>query len=293
MKRFFVLLLALSFSGLLGSVRTTASALTLAVPVPVVDSTASATSAASVDSTVSTASTASADTLWAAANTAYSNGDYARAVEAYTAITAQGRHSAKLYYNLGNSWYKQNRLGKAILHYNKALLLDPADEDTRYNLAMANARMVDKIDTVPEFFLKTWLREVAVQLNSNVWAVTGLVFLLFTLAGVLLWLLSNTLNVRKLGFYGGLLCLLLCLSTLCFAQYQRARIVHDREAIVMNLVAPVKSSPGTGSKDLFVLHEGTKVRVLERLDGWAEILLSDGNKGWILASAIEPISFEK
>ncbi len=268
MKRFFVILF-LSLS---------ASAALAAVPV-------------APDTTLA-AEPLSLDTLWLRANTAYSNGDYARAVENYTAITAAGRHSAKLYYNLGNSWYKQNRLGKAILNYHKALLLNPSDEDTRYNLSMANARIVDKIDSVPEFFLKTWLRQAAMQLSSNVWAVLGLILLTLTLSGVVLWLLSNTLNLRKLGFYGGLFCLVGCLLSLFFSNYQRGRIVHDPEAIVMNLVAPVKSSPGAGSKDLFVLHEGTKVRVLERLDGWAEIGLADGNKGWILSTAIEPITFD-
>lgn len=231
------------------------------------------------------------DSLWVKANTAYSNSDYAKAVDYYTAIVEQGKHSSKLYYNLGNSWYKQNRLGKAILNYNKALLLDPGDEDTRYNLAMANARIVDKIDSVPEFFFKTWMRDLAMFFGSNSWAVLGLIFLAMALGGVILWLLADTLAFRKLGFYGGIFCLILFLTSTVFANFQRKRILYDREAIVMNLVAPVKSSPGSGSKDLFVLHEGTKVKVLERLDGWAEILLSDGNKGWVLESAIETIGF--
>lgn len=230
-----------------------------------------------------------ADTLWTQANAAYSNGSYRQAVELYDALLARGVHSGKLYYNLGNSWFKQGRMGKAILNYNRALLLDPTDEDTQYNLAMANARIVDKIDAVPEFFLKTWLRDLGLTLGTDTWAVLGLIFLGATFAAVILWLLSNTLALRKSGFYGGLASLALCLACTFYAHFQRTRLLHGNEAVVMNLVAPVKSSPGAGSKDIFVLHEGTKVRMLEQLDGWTEIVLSDGNKGWITSNAIEAI----
>ena len=230
-----------------------------------------------------------ADTLWARANAAYSNGSYREAIALYETLLSEGVHSDKLYYNLGNSWFKQGRMGKAILNYNRALLLDPMDEDTQYNLAMANARIVDKIDAVPEFFLKGWLRDLGLLLSSNAWAVLGLVFLGLTFAAVILWLLSNTLTLRKVGFYGGLLSLFFCLACTFYAHFQRTRLLYSPEAVVMNLVAPVKSSPGSGSKDIFVLHEGTKVRMLERLDGWTEIVLSDGNKGWITSNAIEAI----
>lgn len=231
----------------------------------------------------------SADSLWARANAAYSNGSYRQAVELYETLLGQGMHSVKLYYNLGNSWFKQGRMGKAILNYNRALLLDPTDEDTQYNLALAHARIVDKIDTVPEFFLKSWLRQLGLMLGSNTWAVFGLVFLGLMFAAVILWLLAGTLRGRKVGFYGAVTALILCFLSLFYANFQRSRLLHNREAVVMNLVAPVKSSPGTGGKDLFVLHEGTKVRMQEELDGWTEIVLSDGNKGWIASDAIEAV----
>lgn len=231
-----------------------------------------------------------ADTLWSQANAAYSNGSYRQAAELYEALLARGVHSGKLYYNLGNSWFKQGRMGKAILNYNRALLLDPTDEDTQYNLAMAHARIVDKIDAVPEFFLKTWLRDLGLTLSSDTWAVLGLVFLGIAFAAVILWLLAGTLAWRKAGFYGGIVSIAFCLGCTFYAHFQRTRLLHNREAVVMNLVAPVKSSPGSGSKDIFVLHEGTKVRMLERLDGWTEIVLSDGNKGWIASNAIEAVA---
>lgn len=229
------------------------------------------------------------DSLWEWANAAYSNGNYRQAADWYEALLARGVHGVKLYYNLGNSWFKQGRMGKAILNYNRALLLDPTDEDTEYNLSLAQARIVDKIDTVPEFFLKGWLRRLGLTLGSNAWAVLGLVFLGAAFAGTILWLLSRTLVWRKVGFYGGIVAAGLCFLSVFYADFQRARLLHNREAVVMNLVAPVKSSPGTGGKDLFVLHEGTKVRMQEELDGWIEIVLSDGNRGWIASDAIEAV----
>lgn len=229
------------------------------------------------------------DTLWARANAAYSNGQFRLAVQLYDELLRQGVHSSKLYYNLGNSWFKQERMGKAILNYSRALLLDPTDEDIHYNLDMANVRIVDKIDAVPEFFLKTWFRKLGQSFSSDTWAVMGLVFLGITFAAVILWLLAGRLSLRKLGFYTGIVALLLCIVSTLYAQSQRTRLLHSDEAIVMNLVAPVKSSPGAGSKDIFVLHEGTKVRMLEQLDGWTEIILSDGNKGWIASNAIEAV----
>lgn len=229
------------------------------------------------------------DTLWTQAHAAYSDGRYRQAAELYETLLERGMHSPKLYYNLGNCWFKQGRMGRAILNYNRALLLDPTDEDAQYNLALANVRIVDRIDTVPEFFLKTWLRELGLSLGSDAWAVLGLVFLGLTFGAVLLWLLGRTLPMRQAGFYGGLAGAVLCIACTCYAHFQRTRLLHGDEAVVMNLMAPVKSSPGAGSKDIFVLHEGTKVRMLDRLDGWTEIVLADGNKGWIASNAIEPV----
>ncbi|MCC8062367.1 MAG: SH3 domain-containing protein, partial [Rikenellaceae bacterium] len=129
--------------------------------------------------------------------------------------------------------------------------------------------------------------------SSDTWAVLGLVFLGITFAAVILWLLARTLALRKIGFYGGIVSLVFCMTATFYAHFQRGRLLYGGEAVVMNLVAPVKSSPGAGSKDIFVLHEGTKVRMLGQLDGWTEIVLSDGNKGWISTGAIEAVVPDK
>ena len=227
--------------------------------------------------------------IWDSANEAYTGGDYQKAATLYTSLVQSGKQSAKLYYNLGNAYFKQNKLGNAILNYNRAQLLAPGDEDIAYNLAMANARTVDKIEDVPEFFLTTWIRNIGQSFNSNAWTAFGLVFLALALGAVILWLVSNKMSLRKTGFYGALFSAILMITSISYAQIARTRQLDSRHGIVMNSAAPVKSSPSASSKDIFVLHEGTKFIVNETLDGWHEISIADGNKGWIQQSAVELI----
>ncbi len=231
-----------------------------------------------------------ADTLWNQAAAAYAQSDFVGASDRYLAILGKGDESAKLYYNLGNAYFKQHRMGRAILYYERALILNPAGEDIRYNLSLANARIVDKIDTVPEFFLKTWIRSAGLWVSSNTWAWLGLGMLALALGAILLWLLSNKLFWRKSGFWGGIVCTALFVASTCYSQFQRGRQQGSREAIVMNSAVPVKSAPDASSKDLFALHEGTKVRTGETLGEWVEITVADGNKGWVTATAIENIN---
>ena len=89
--------------------------------------------------------TKSADELWTEAERAYREGEFAEAVVAYEAIIAQGMESAELYYNLGNAYFKQNNLGRSILFYNRAQLLNPSDEDVRHNLMYARTKTKDNI----------------------------------------------------------------------------------------------------------------------------------------------------
>lgn len=238
------------------------------------------------------ASWAQADSMaqkWERANGAYHTNEYANAAVLYEDILSTGQHSAKLYFNLANAYFKQNQLGRAILNYNRALLLDPADEDISYNLQLANARTIDKIEPVPQFFLKSWFLGLGDICSSDAWAVIALVLFAVALAGVIAWLVISDLRYRKLGFYTALVSVVFVVMSLVYSQIGYARRFQNKDAIVMNSAAPVKSSPSPGSTDIFVIHEGTKVEVLGELDSWSEIKLEDGNKGWIATSAITPI----
>lgn len=227
---------------------------------------------------------------WDNANHAYTTGEYDRAIEGYDSICRQGYGSAKLYYNLGNAYFKNNQIGKAILNYNKALRLDPSDEDIQHNLAVANRFVKDRIEVVPEFFLKTWMRNLMLRASSDTWAIWSLILFAMTLGLVALYLLGSRMGQRKFGFYGGICCLLLSVGALVFSSIGRRQIVSPREAVIMISAAPVKSEPEATSKDIFVLHEGTKVRIAGEIGDWREIVIADGKKGWLDIQSIELIN---
>ena len=226
---------------------------------------------------------------WELGNKSYADGDYARAAEEYMAIVEGGEYSMPLYYNLANAYFKLGELGKAILNYNRALRIAPANEDIRHNLALAEAQTKDRIAEVPEFFLNRWLRIVRNSMSCMAWSVLSLVWLAFTLAFALLFLLALPIKVRKAGFYGTILSLLLFVVTTSFALSSRNDMLLKEEAVVMASAISVKSSPDRSATDIFVLHEGTKLRVVNELGEWCEVVIADGKKGWTEKKNIEEI----
>lgn len=235
------------------------------------------------------AQTGGMDEVWDRANAAYVKGDYATAAAGYDSIFAAGYSSLKLYYNMGNAYFKDGKIGKSILFYNRALLLDPSDKDTRYNLAVANTFVKDNIEAVPDFFLTRWMRALRTSMSSNSWAAASLFLMAVLSASALLYLLSERLVLRKTGFYTGICAFALFVMAISFSIIERHEILNSPDAVIMSTAAPVKSSPDNASKDIFILHEGTKVRIVSTLGQWREIEITDGNKGWITETAIETI----
>lgn len=230
------------------------------------------------------------DSLWTAGVQAYTDGKFSDASAAWTSIEESGQKSAKLYYNLGNAWFKQGNYPKAILNYERALRLDPSYSDARYNLEFTSNFVQDKIEPVPEFILKSVARKVCYVMGSNAWAVIFLVLLAAALVMGLLFLLGSSVGKRRAGFYCGIVLLLLSAGALSFSIWQKSDSMKTDTAIVMSPVSSVKSSPSSGSsKDLFVIHEGTKVTILDEVGSWKNIALADGRQGWIPASDIEII----
>ncbi len=229
------------------------------------------------------------DDLWQRANTAYNSGDYAQAETCYTRILEQGLYSASLYYNLANAHFKQNELGKALLYYNRALRLRPNDEDIRHNLEYAKQSTKDSIEEIPEFFLKTWIKSLRGALSCTTWSILSLVMLAMALAFGLIYMLAQRLSLRKTGFYLMAIAALLFVVTTAFAWSERNMLIKRSEAIVMDSAVSIKSSPDRSATELFVLHEGTKVTIGEAIDGWAEVRIADGRKGWIEEERIERI----
>ena len=231
-----------------------------------------------------------ADSLWTAGVNAYTESDWAGAAKAWSDIRALGVESPELYYNLGNACFKQDDLAHAILNYERALKLDPSYADARFNLEFARTLVQDKIEAVPEFFVEVWGRKACWLLPSDTWAVLFLIFFAAVLAGGLLFLLGGRTGLRKTGFIGGIVALVLALLCLDFAFWQRTDYRKADSAIITRAVTTVQSSPGQdAAKDLFVLHEGTKVKLLDQVGSWRNIELADGRQGWLKESDMEVI----
>ena len=200
------------------------------------------------------------DSLFQAGVQAYSAGDWDQAAQDWSDVAATGLRSQELYFNLGNAYYKGGEIAKAILFYERALRLDPSDADIRYNLEFARNLTQDRIDEVPEFILKTWIRKVNYLLPSNAWAGLSLFLLALALGLFLLFLLGPSAGARRTGFFTGIAALLLALAAWGFAHSQKAAAERHDAAIVMRPVTSVTSSPsGDAAKSLFILHRQVPV----------------------------------
>ncbi len=227
-----------------------------------------------------------AGALFDAGNTAYVNADYHTAMEYYDSIIDMGLQSAKLYYNMGNACFKAGKIGPAILYYNKAQRLAPMNADIEHNLAVAGSFTRDNIVGVPRFFASRWVVALRSMLGSNAWALVSLALLALFFAGALLYLLPVSLRLRKTGLGVGISSAVLYIVAATFASVGRSEALHPREGVIMISACAVKSAPDASGKDLFVLHEGTKVKITDALNDWREITVQDGNSGWINVSSI-------
>jgi tetratricopeptide (TPR) repeat protein len=227
------------------------------------------------------------------ASDAYRKQDFKESTKLYEELIAEGierdRISAEIYYNLGNAYFRDNQPGKAILNYERALLLDPGDGDIRHNLRFARNRTEDRIDTAGNLIFTTWFNAVRNRLSSNKWAVTGIVLFILFLVCLAVFLFVRFLWARKTAFYSGIVLFLLVIVTNIFAFSQKnERIVRD-SAIVMVGAASVNTSPDRNSNELFQLHEGTKVKIRNSDRNWYEIEIANGSVGWISIENVEII----
>ena len=232
---------------------------------------------------------AAATVTKADADSAYAAGRYQDAIRDYEALLKQGV-SADLYYNLGNAYYRTEDITRAVLNYERAFQLSPGDKDIRHNLQMARSKTIDKITPETEFFFITWMRAVVNIMSVDAWAKTALGALALAIVLALVYLFAERLWLRKLGFFGGGLLLLLFLVCNLFAYLQKNELTHHRGAIVMSSAVNVKSTPAANGTDLFILHEGTRVDIIDdQMQQWKQIRVADGKEGWIETSQIETI----
>lgn len=225
----------------------------------------------------------------AAADSAYAAENYPLAAQLYAELLKEGEHPA-IYYNLGNSYYKQGNIAKAILNYERALLLQPSDADIRFNLELARTKTVDKIVPQSEMFFVRWYHALVNSASVDGWAYTGVSAFILMLLLVTLYLLSGKIIFKKVGFFGALCMFVVTLLANIFAWQQHEKFSDRRAAIVMTTSVAVKSTPNASGTDLFILHEGTRVEVVDAsMKEWKEIRIADGKVGWMPAKAIEMI----
>lgn len=223
------------------------------------------------------------------ADNAYAAEQYETAARLYLDMTRMGEN-ADVYYNLGNCYYRMDSIAQAILWYERALLLNPGDEDIRFNLNLVRTKTVDKIVPEDELFFSRWYHSLLNTMSVNGWVWTSIVFFALVMVGLLLFLFGQQMMLRKVGFYGGIVCLVAMLCGNLFAWQQRNRRMQRDSAVVMQSSVVVKSTPAQTGTDLFLLHTGTTMKVLDNsLPDWYQIRLSDGKEGWIPTSAIEVI----
>ena len=223
------------------------------------------------------------DTWFEQANAAYNAGSYDTAVVMYQKIIDADMESVPVYYNMGNAYYKLHNYPMAIYNYEKALKLDPSNDDVQTNLAIANLAIVDKIEPMPQPFYVRWWQSARARLSGDQWAWCSIAFFALLLVALFMFLRSRRIGVRKLGFFGGIVFLVVFAVSVVFAAQLKQTAVNHDQAIVMAATATVKSTPNESSVDLFVLHEGTKVTILETSNGWNKVRIANGSLGWLEA----------
>lgn len=236
--------------------------------------------------TILSAPLAKAD-AFSQAGEAYARGDYEEAQVLYDSLLLLSP-SPELYYNLGNVWFRQNELAKAILNYERALRLRPMYEDARYNLQFAQSRITDNIEDHNTFFISQWIIALRNLLPEGSWALLSIIFFLLTLTGAFLFAFARSVAIRKTGFHCAWIALLFSIFSFCFAGSLHHRDTIRNEAIIMQGVVNAKASPDRSGTDLFTLHEGTKVTILSTLSDWVEISVGD-NRGWVKLNTLERI----
>jgi tetratricopeptide (TPR) repeat protein len=229
--------------------------------------------------------TADRDSLYIAAGEAYSEGNYELALDHYKHIVDQGYEAPDLYYNMGNAAFRSNRLGYAVLYYNKALKMDPTHEEAGKNLAYVSRYKEDQLEQVPELFIRTWARSVLGMFSVQTWSYLAIILFGILLVSLLFYIFASRLGVKKAGFFSSMAALVLFVISITAALELNSKIVAPDQAVIVSPSVVVKSSPSTSGTDLFVLHEGTGITVTDRVGEWTEVRISDGRIGWVPADA--------
>ncbi len=223
------------------------------------------------------------------ANKNYCEDNFEKAIELYQKAIDNGVESSELYYNLGNAYFKINSIPSAILYYEKAEKINPNDDDILFNLQIANNRIVDKIEQVPEIFYVRWWRNILYTFTVDEWGYLSLVSFAIVVIMLLIFFLTNIYWAKKISFWLGLVFIFIAGTSYLMANQKYNSFIKDHQAIVFTPTLTVKSSPSDSGIDLFVIHEGSKVQITDHVGEWYEIELANGSVGWIKENDIQKI----
>lgn len=223
------------------------------------------------------------------ADSAYARENYTQAIKDYEELL-EGGEGAALYYNLGNSYYRTGNVTHAIINYERARLLSPADNDIRFNLQFARTKTIDKITPETEMFFVSWYHAVVNMASVDGWGYMALWSLAAAIVLALLYLFASRVWLRKVGFFGGFAMLVLFVLANLFAFQQRHFLENRNGAIVVSPSVAVRSTPSKGGTELFILHEGTRIDITDgSMKDWKKVKLADGREGWMETLSMEVI----
>lgn len=229
------------------------------------------------------------DELFKRANSSYSKGDYKTAIAGYKQLLANGDESATVYYNLANAYYKSDSIAKAILYYEKAKKLNPADEDSAMNLLLANKKIQDKFESVPTFSLINFLTSITAIITVDSWAILAICLFLLALTALIFYFIVQRILWKKIFFRAMLITGFLSFIMFLGAQLQYYEQTKQQYGIIMAAAVDATSSPDEQGKRLYILHSGTKVKIITELEDWVEVRLPDNNVAWTKLTDIEKI----
>lgn len=218
---------------------------------------------------------------WEQAAEAYQNKQYTEAFDLYQGLIKEGQVSPALYYNMGNVCYRQNKLGLAILYYEKALKLAPRDQEIKGNLELAKNQQADQIDPLPPFFLDRWRHGLQSLFSANTWSILGMLCLWIGVGGLVLWILGKERKQRKWGFIAGISLLIISLIPFYLSNSRAQFELNSGTAILLEKEYGLRSAPEEGSKILVPLHEGVKLVIIDQIGDWLKVKLEDGEQGWL------------
>jgi len=227
--------------------------------------------------------------LFEQGNSLYNQGKYSEAINKYGAILDTKNHSAELYYNLANAHYKLNHIAASIYYYEKALLLNPDDADIQNNILFARNMTIDAIDAIPNAGFSEFIKNIANRFSFDTWAIGAIVLVFCFVILFVIYYFSYSTLIKRLTFISSLLILLVFVFSLIFAFHKFNIEKANKPAIVFAQETIVKSDPNLKSDEVFRLHEGTKVQVLEDYDNWQKIKLIDGKTGWVISEDIKRV----